>query len=65
MARSAPLYPSLPPSPAYVGDADHAPAAVADLVDPITTTVGCAGFDDQGGVVVAADDDVAGAARRA
>ena len=43
-------------------DAEHAPAvAVADLIDPMTAAVLVAGFDGQGRVVVAADDDVAGA----
>ena len=42
-------------------DGGHPPAvAVADLVDPITVAVIHTGLHSHGGVVVAADDDVAG-----
>jgi hypothetical protein len=51
--------------PAPLGvDADYAPAvAVAHLVNPITSAVLCAGVDGQGGVVVAAQDEIARADR--
>jgi hypothetical protein len=46
--------------PSLLGvDADHAPAVtVADLVDPMTTAVGCAGFDGHCGIVVAAQHEI-------
>ena len=44
-----------------VDPGDPPAVAVADLVDPIAAPVVAPGLDGQGGVVVAADDDVAGA----